>query len=231
MRVRMALGKGRGPSHTALQMIKCSISPKRGKKRGPLFFFFFFSFYCYTCSIWKFPSQESDESCSCQPTPQPQQHGIQAKSANCAAAWGSTASLNPLSEARDRTHIRTETTGFYPPEPQWELPIFLCSYSMIRQHQDLVCFLSFFFLGPHPWDMEVPRIGVQSELQPLAYARATATQDLSRVWDLHHSSWQRWILNPLSKARDQTCVLMATSRIRFLWARMGTPGAGFLTLC
>ena len=32
-------------------------------------------------------------------------------------------------------------------------------------------------------------------------ARATAKWDLSRVCDLHHSSWQRWILNPLSKAR------------------------------
>ena len=25
---------------------------------------------------------------------------------------------------------------------------------------------------------------------------------------LYHSSRQRWILNPLSKARDRTCVLM-----------------------
>ena len=37
--------------------------------------------------------------------------------------------------------------------------------------------------------------------------------DLNRVWDLHHSSRQRRILNPLSKARDQTCVLMVTSQI------------------
>ena len=30
--------------------------------------------------------------------------------------------LNPLSEARDKTHILTETTsGPYPVEPQWEL--------------------------------------------------------------------------------------------------------------
>ena len=31
------------------------------------------------------------------------------------------------------------------------------------------------FLGPHPWHIEVSRLGVQSELQPPAYARATAT--------------------------------------------------------
>ena len=56
--------------------------------------------------------------------------------------------------------------------------------------------------------MEVPRLGVELELQLLAYATATATLDPSHVCDLHHSSQQPWILNPLSKARDQTHILM-----------------------
>ena len=50
--------------------------------------------------------------------------------------------------------------------------------------------------------MEVPRLGVESELQLPAYATATATRDLSRICDLHHSSRKYWILNPLSEARD-----------------------------
>ena len=33
------------------------------------------------------------------------------------------------------------------------------------------------------------------------------------VFDLHHSSWQSQILNPLSKAWDRTCNLMVPSRI------------------
>ena len=37
---------------------------------------------------------------------------------------------------------------------------------------------------------------------------ATATWDLSLVCDLHHSSWQHPILNPLSEARDRTHNLM-----------------------
>ena len=37
--------------------------------------------------------------------------------------------------------------------------------------------------------------------------------DLNRVCDLHHSSQQCWILNPLSKARDRTRNLMAPSQI------------------
>ena len=51
-----------------------------------------------------------------------------------------------------------------------------------------------------------------------AYTTTTAPQDPSCVCDLHHSSWQCRILNPRSKARDQTCVLMDASQIRFCWA-------------
>ena len=40
---------------------------------------------------------------------------------------------------------------------------------------------------------------------------------------------QRWILNPLSKARDRTCILMDPSPIRFCWATMGTPTSWFFT--
>ena len=59
--------------------------------------------------------------------------------------------------------------------------------------------------------MKVPRLGVELELQWQADATAAAIPDLSRICDLHHSSWQYQLLNPLSKARDQTCILMDTS--------------------
>jgi len=62
-----------------------------------------------------------------------------------------------------------------------------------------------------PWHMEVSRLGVEAELQLLAYTTATATQDPSHVCDLPHSSRQHGILNPLSEDRAQTCVLMDTS--------------------
>ena len=58
--------------------------------------------------------------------------------------------------------------------------------------------------------MEVPRLGVKSELQLLAYTTATARPDLSHICKLHHSSQQCWILNPLSMARDQTHILVDT---------------------
>ena len=47
-----------------------------------------------------------------------------------------------------------------------------------------------------------------------AYTTATATPDSSRFCDLHHSSQQSWILNPLGKARDQIRILMHTSRVQ-----------------
>ena len=76
------------------------------------------------------------------------------------------------------------------------------------------CFFFFFAKkGPNLYYMEVPRLGVESELQLLAYTTAAATQDLSCICDLHHSSWQRQILNPQNKARDGTCVLMDTSQV------------------
>ena len=73
--------------------------------------------------------------------------------------------------------------------------------------------LSFVFLGLHPWHMEVPRLGVQSELKLLAYT--IATWDPSRICNPHHSSQQRNIHNPLSKARDH-CIRMEASQVCYL---------------
>ena len=63
-------------------------------------------------------------------------------------------------------------------------------------------FFFFFFLGPHPQHMEVLRLGVKSKLQLLAYASAITMWYLNCICDLHHSSRQCRILNPLNEARD-----------------------------
>ena len=63
-----------------------------------------------------------------------------------------------------------------------------------KQLYDLRCilFISIFifcFLGLQLQLIEVPRWGAESELHLRAYTTATATWDLSRVCDPHHSSW------------------------------------------
>ena len=86
-------------------------------------------------------------------------------------------------------------------------------------HVALFWFFFFFFFGSfqglHPGHMEVPRLGFKSGLQlpDTVTAAAPATPDLSCICDLHHSLRQHRILNPLGKARDQTHILMDTSRV------------------
>ena len=65
-------------------------------------------------------------------------------------------------------------------------------------------------LGLDLQHMEVSGLGVKSELQLQAYTTATETPDLSCIWDLCHSLWQPWVLNPLSKVRDWTQILTDT---------------------
>ena len=82
----------------------------------------------------------------------------------------------------------------------------------------LMFFVFFFFLiflGLHLQHMEVPRLGVELELQLPAYSTATATPDLNHIYDLQCSSQQCQMLNPLIEARDQTCIFMDTSWIHF----------------
>ena len=69
----------------------------------------------------------------------------------------------------------------------------------------------FVFLG-HLRHMELPGVGVKSELQLPACTTATAVQDPSPVCDLYHSSLQHRILNPLSEARDPAHILMDINR-------------------
>ena len=82
------------------------------------------------------------------------------------------------------------------PTSSWNW-VFLLTYLMKPSFKFSFSFIYLFiyllFLGAHLWHMEVPRSGVKSELQLLAYTTATTMLDLSCVCDLHHSSWQRQI--------------------------------------
>ena len=88
-----------------------------------------------------------------------------------------------------------------------------------------VLFIYFLLFGAPPAAYGGSQAGVQSELHLPAYITATAPRDPSHICNLHHSSQQRQIFNPLSEARDRTHNLIVPSRVRFLCAVTGTPKA------
>ena len=104
---------------------------------------------------------------------------------------------------------------------------FLCDLSTCIYLIHLLIWLDllFCFLGLLLWHREVSRLGVELELQLLAYATATAMQDQSCICDLYYRSRQHWIPNPLSEARDGNHILMDTSQICFHCTIMGNSGA------
>ena len=73
---------------------------------------------------------------------------------------------------------------------------------MIAKEDGPFLFFFFSFLGLYLQHMEVPGLGVQLELQLLAYTTVTKTPDLSHICNLWSSLWQHQILNLLSQARD-----------------------------
>ena len=126
-------------------------------------------------------------------------------------------------QSKSRRIVRGITTS-----PQRSLPMFrkcflfrvpppprkISQDNLTPAESTVFFFFAFVFLGLLPRHMELPRLRVELDLQSPAYTTATATQDLSCVCNLHHSSWQCRILNPLSKARDPTRNLMVPSQIR-----------------
>ena len=116
--------------------------------------------------------------------------------------------LNPLSDARDRACILVDTNQVL---------------NTLSQNGNSPCsffFFSFlFFIFGLFRASLVANGGSQARVRIGAIATglytATAVPDLSCFCDLHCGSPQRQILNPLSNARDQTCILIDASQIRF----------------
>ena len=75
-----------------------------GKLVKFFFFFFFLSFVLLELHLWhmEVPRLGVNQSCCCQPTPEPQQCQIWAMSATYTTAHGNSRSFKPLSETRDR---------------------------------------------------------------------------------------------------------------------------------
>ena len=92
-------------------------------------------------------------------------------------------------------------------------------FSLVWFHTHVIFLEGLFRAAPR--HMEVPKLGVKVELQPPAYTTATTPPDPSCHCDLHHGSQQCWILNPLSRARDWTHILMDPSQVHDCWTTTG----------
>ena len=66
----------------------------------------------------------------------------------------------------------------------------------------------------HLWHKEIPRLGIELELELLAYTTVTATRNPSHICD-HPMTWKHQILKPITKARDRTRILMDTSWVHY----------------
>ena len=84
-----------------------------------------------------------------------------------------------------------------------------------NSHRFWSLYFFFFFLRATPEAYGGSQARGQIGAVATSLATATAVPDPSCICDLHQSSQKRWILNPLSEARDRTCVLMDTSQTHF----------------
>ena len=79
------------------------------------------SFQGHTHSIWRFPGEGANWSCSHRPTPQPQQHGIQAASVAHTTAHGNIGSLTTEQGQGSNTHPHGCQLGSLTAKPGGEL--------------------------------------------------------------------------------------------------------------
>ena len=143
-----------------------------------------------------------------------QQRQIQAVSVTYTTAHGNAGSLTHWGRPRIEPIPSWLLVGFVFAVPRWEfLFIYLVSYLLFRAV---------------PAAYGSSQVRLELELQLPVCTTAIATWDPSCICDLHHSSRQRWILNPLSEDRDRTHIFMDTSRVHYHWATIGTPKLPFL---
>ena len=72
--------------------------------------------------------------------------------------------------------------------------------------------------------MEVPSSQAKARIGATAAGlhHSHSNSESEQFCELHHSSRQCRILNPLNKARDQTCILMGISQVCFCCAMADT---------
>ena len=115
------------------------------------------------------------------------------------------------------THTHTHThTHIYFPKKSWLGD----SYKIREQNQTIKIVFSFkapnfFFLFRTLSPVAYGSSQARDQIRATAAGLGQSHSDTRSKPHLHRSLHQCWIPNPLSKARDQTCILMDTSWVHF----------------
>ena len=99
-----------------------------------------------------------------------------------------------------------------------------------KENLKKIFYIILLFLKAIPQHMEVPRLGVELELQLPACTTATATLDLSHLCNLHLGSWQCQMTYTPSEAKDQTHIPADISQVHFHCTTTGTPRKAILKI-
>ena len=116
----------------------------------------------------------------------------------------------------------------------WKQNPVLVSLQSLRVPSVFVCFVCWlvcvlvFRAAPAAYGSSQARGQIGAKAASIHHSQRI--QELNHICDLHHSSQQRWIPDPLSEARDQICILMDTSRIHFCCITMGTRAGSKFSL-
>ena len=96
------------------------------------------------------------------------------------------------------------------------------------EYDIFICVCIFFKTLPVAYGSSQASSWIRAAAASLRHSHSSP--DLTCVFNLHRISLQLWILNPLSRTRDPTCILVGTSPICYCWATTGTPMMLFLKL-
>ena len=110
----------------------------------------------------------------------------------------------------------------YCDSPDW-LKSILTTFTSV---QPCLSFFFLCFLGPHMQHMEVPRLGVESELQLPSYA--TAMPDPSHIFNICCSLQQCWIRNPWVRPGIKSTFSWIFVRFITCWTTQELPALSLL---
>ena len=109
--------------------------------------------------------------------------------------------------------------------------IYVTCLGSCRQAFEVFCFFFFCLFRATPMAHGGSKARGRIGAVATGLCQSHSNTGLSSVCNLHHSSWQRQLLNPLSKARDRTHNLMVPRRIRQPLRHDGSSRDAVFSMC